>query len=181
MPKASCALLHRRSDRRRCPASQGFALPIAACGSLLLLLSSSSLQLLALQNRAQVMQQQRRLQIEDTLASAAQQQVAALQSAGAGCLLRLDQSQWSAAASACAISAEQLSALQQGAVGGSTYRISAYRIVAVSASTSTAELELQLKADRPWRATYRLSLAHAADLGTQITALQDLGLRGARA
>ena len=81
--------------------NEGFALPLAVAGAMLLLLSSSSLQMLALHNRTQLARQHRRLQIEDTLASAAHQQIARLAEHGS-CLLGLDQAQWSAAAADCA-------------------------------------------------------------------------------
>ena len=185
MPRAVLQPLCRRSAGRRAQASQGFALPIAVGGSLLLLLSSGSLQLLALQNKAQVALQQRRLQIEDTLASAAQQQLAALQAAAGGCLLRVDQSQWGSAAASCALSAEQVAALQHGVVADTAqhvtpYRISSYRVAAGEAAASVAQLELQLQNGRPWRGAFRLSLAANGASGTRITALQELGLRGAR-
>ena len=186
MPRAVFQSLRWRLEHRRAQVSHGFVLPIAVGGSLLLLLSSGSLQLLALQHRAQLAQQQRRLQIEDTLASAAQQQLAALQAAAGGCLLRLDQAQWGSAAAACALSAEQVAALQQGVVGesvhgGTPYRISSYRVAAGDAGALVAQLELQLQSGRPWRGAYRLSLATTGSSGTRIAALQELGLRGARA
>jgi len=172
--------LHRLHRLHR-QAQQGFALPIAVGGALLLLLSSSSLQLLALQNSAQVSRLQQRQQREDTLAAAAQQQLAALQGAAAGCLLGVDGTAWAQASSGCGLTEQQLAALQQGQVGASHYRVLAYRLNASGAGGSSAELELQLSGQHPWRAAYRVQLAPAAEGGVQITALQELGLRGARA
>lgn len=167
----------------RCPVQRnGFVLPLALGGSLLLLLSTGSLQLLALQNRARVVQLQRRHQVEDTLASAAQQQVAALQAAGSGCLLGVELAQWPMAAASCGISPEQLETLQQGQLAAGTYRVAAYRLNPTVDAASTAELELQLSGERPWRAAYRLSMVgRDGDQALHVTALQDLGLRGARA
>jgi len=164
--------LHGRPD--------GFALPLALGGSLLLLLSSGSLQLLALHSRARVVDQQRRLQVEDLLASAAQQQIAAL-ATQANCLLAVDQSQWAAVAPSCGLGDGQVAALQQGQVGGQGYRVAAYR--PAGGAIASAELELQLTGERPWRAAYRLGLAPAAGATQQlqVTAVQELGLRGARA
>ncbi|MEB3235407.1 MAG: hypothetical protein VKM98_08260 [Cyanobacteriota bacterium] len=168
-------------QRKQRKTTQGFALPIAVGGALLLLLSSSALQLLALQNGTQVARLQQRQQLEDTLASAAQQQLAALQVAGAGCLLGVDGTAWPQASQTCGIAAEQLAALQQGQVGANRYRLLAYRLNPAAAAGSTAELELQLTGARPWRAAYRVQLAPAPAGGVHITALQELGLRGARA
>jgi hypothetical protein len=171
---------HRLQQRPR--ASAGFALPIAVGGALLILLSSSSLQLLALQSGARVRQLQQRQQIEDTLASAAMQQIDALQSAASGCLLSLDLVQWDAAAAACGLDGAQLAALQQGQLGQSRYRVVGYRVSAsAEAEISQAELELQLQGERPWRAGYRVTLTPAVEQGVRITAVQELGLRGARA
>ena len=169
--RCPCALQNRRD---------GFALPVALGGSLLLLLSSGSLQLLALHNRARVVDQQRHLQVEDLLASAAQQQVAALVTQ-ANCLLAVDLVQWAAVAPSCGLGEEAVAALQQGQVGGQGYRVAAYRPAAGAAAS--AELELQLTGERPWRAVYRLGLAPAAasTAQLQVTAVQELGLRGARA
>ena len=163
----------------RCPSS-GFALPIALGGSLLLLLSSGSLQLLALHSRVRLAEQQRQLQVEDLLASAAQQQAAAL-ATQANCLLAVDLAQWGAVAPSCGLGADQVAALQQGQVGGQQYRVAAYR--PASGAVASAELDLQLTGQRPWRAVYRLSLAPAAQAPEQlqVTAVQELGLRGARA
>jgi hypothetical protein len=161
----------------------GFALPIALGGSLLLLLSSGSLQLLALQSRVRMAEQQRQLQREDVLASAAQQQVAAL-ATQANCLLAVDLSDWAAVAPSCGLGADQLASLQQGQVGGQGYRIAAYRPrQSAVAAPFHAELELQLIGDRPWRAAYRLGLAPAGEAAQQlrVTAVQELGLRGVRA
>ena len=175
MPRVLTTLLHR-SPRRGLPQPTGFALPMAVGGALLLLLSSSSLQLLAWQSRVQVVQQQRRLQLEDTLASAAQHQVAALAAEGP-CLLGLELAQWAAAAASCGLSHGQLAALQQGQFGAQGYRLTAYRPAAVGAAPSSAELELVLTGDRPWRAGYRLALAPGGT-ALRVTAVQDLGLRG---
>jgi len=120
-------------------------------------------------------------QLEDTLASAAQQQLAALQRAGGGCLLAVDRMAWEQAALSCGIAEPVLAALQQGQVGSSPYRVLAYRLRPATAAGTTAELELQLSGERPWRAAYRVQLAPAAGGSVQITALQELGLRGARA
>ena len=159
----------------------GFALPIALGGSLLLLLSSGSLQLLALQSRVRLAEQQRQLQREDVLASAAQQQVAAL-ATQANCLLAVELADWAAVAPSCGLGADQVAALQQGQVGGQGYRVAAYRPAAVAAP-SHAELELQLTGDRPWRAAYRLGLVPVGEAAQQlqVTAVQELGLRGVRA
>ena len=175
LPRAlSC---HRFGRRPR----NGFALPIALGGSLLLLVSSGSLQLLALQSRVRVAEQQRQLQREDMLASAAQQQVAAL-ATQANCLLAVELADWAAVAPSCGLGADQVTALQQGQVDGQGYRIAAYRPAAAAAPWS-AELELQLTGDRPWRAAYRLGLAPAGEAAQQlqVTAVQELGLRGVRA
>jgi hypothetical protein len=169
MPRS--LLVQRRSR------ANGFALPVAVGGSLLILLSSSSLQLLALQGRVASARLRQRHAIEDTLASAAQQQAAALQAAG-GCLLAVELEQWAAAAPACGLDAQ---ALQQGQLGEHRYRVSAYRVPSGGPAANTAELELQLGGERPWRAAYRLTLAPAAGEGVQITGMQELGLRGARA
>jgi hypothetical protein len=168
---------HRFGRRPR----NGFALPIALGGSLLLLVSSGSLQLLALQGRVRVAEQQRQLQREDMLASAAQQQVAAL-ATQANCLLAVELADWAAVAPSCGLGADQVAALQQGQVDGQGYRVAAYRPAAAAAPLS-AELELQLTGDRPWRAAYRLGLAPAGEAAQQlqVTAVQELGLRGARA
>lgn len=174
-------LQRRLAVRRQLPPSNGFALPVALGGAMLLLLSSSSLQLMALQSGMQARQLQRRHQVEDVLASAAQQQAAALQASGP-CLLTVDLAQWPDAAASCGLTAEQLQALQQGQVGASAYRVTAYR-VGGDAAAASAELELQLSSggERPWRAGYRLALdPAAAGGGLQITGLQELGLRGAR-
>ena len=172
--------LHRW--RQQSKTSSGFALPIAVGGALLLLLSSSSLQLLALHSGARVRQLQQRQQLEDTLASAAQQQAGALQSAAAGCLLGVDLPQWAAAAAGCGLTAQDLAALQQGQLGERRYQVVAYRVVTTAdAQDPHAELELQLQGDRPWRAAYRFTLAPGAAQGSQITAVQELGLRGTRA
>lgn len=180
MPRA--LLRHLRSCRVGRHTRNGFALPVALGGSLLILLSSSSLQLLALQGRVATARLQQRQQIEDTLASAAQQQASALQAAAGGCLLTADLAQWSAAAAACGLAAEELSGLQQGALGHSRFRVVAYRLSpAADAAERMAELELQLQGHRPWRAAYRFMLAPAAEQGARITAVQELGLRGARA
>jgi hypothetical protein len=159
----------------------GFALPIALGGSLLLLLSSGSLQLLALHSRVRLAEQQRQLQVEDLLASAAQQQAAAL-ATQANCLLAVDLTQWMAAAPGCGLGADQVAALQQGQVAGQGYRVAAYRPASAAAAAS-AELELQLTGARPWRGVYRLGLTPAAQAPEQlqVTAVQELGLRGARA
>jgi len=164
----------------RCPRN-GFALPIALGGSLLLLVSSGSLQLLALQSRVRVAEQQRQLQREDMLASAAQQQVAAL-ATQANCLLGVELADWAAVAPRCGLGADQVTALQQGQVDGQGYRVAAYRPAAAAAPWS-AELELELTGDRPWRAAYRLGLAPAGEAAQQlqVTAVQELGLRGVRA
>lgn len=164
---------HRCRRRRK---SEGFALPLAVAGAMLLLLSSSSLQMLALHNRTQLARQHRRLQIEDTLASAAHQQIARLAEHGS-CLLGLDQAQWSAAAADCALSAEALATLQQGQVGADTYRVATYRPLGGEAQATSAELELQLVGSLSWRASYRLSLAPAA-AGLRVIAVRELGLRG---
>lgn len=184
----SCSRLRKCLSRSATPGrpANGFALPVAVGASLVLLLSSGSLQLLALQSRVQATQQWRRHQLEDVLASAAQQQVAALQAAGSGCLLALDQAQWAAAAPACQIDAIQLAALQQGQLAAPldarAYRIAAYRRTPAAAGAAAAELELQLIGERPWRAAFRLSLAAAAlEQGWQVVAVQELGLRGAGA
>jgi hypothetical protein len=155
-------------------------LPVALGGSLLLLLSSGSLQLLALHSRARVVDQQRQLQLEDLLASAAQQQVAAL-ATQANCLLAVDHAQWSAVAPSCGLGEDEVAAMQQGQVGGQGYRVVAYRPTAGTAAS--AELELQLTGERPWRAVYRLGLAPADAPSAQlrVTAVQELGLRGAQA
>ena len=176
-PHGRVSLLQRKQRKT----TQRFALPIAVGGALLLLLSSSSLQLLALQNGSQVARLQQRQQLEDTLASAAQQQLAALQRAGGGCLLAVDRMAWEQAALSCGIAEPVLAALQQGQVGSSPYRVLAYRLRPATAAGITAELELQLSGERPWRAAYRVQLAPAAGGSVQITALQELGLRGARA
>jgi len=159
----------------------GFALPIALGGSLLLLISSGSLQLLALQSGVRVAEQQRQLQREDVLASAAQQQVAAL-ATQANCLLAVELAAWAAVAPSCGLMGDQLAALQQGQVAGQGYRVAAYRPQTAMAPFS-AELELQLTGDRPWRAAFRLGLAPAGEAAQQlqVTAVQDLGLRGVRA
>ena len=170
----------------RCPRNglaqrNGFALPIALGGSMLLLLSSASLQLLALQSRVRLAEQQRQLQVEDLLASAAQQQAAAL-ATQANCLLAVDLNQWAAVAPSCGLAGNQVAALQQGQVNGQGYRVAAYRPSATPAAAG-AELELQLTGQRPWRGVYRLSLAPAADAPEvlQVQTVQELGLRGARA
>jgi hypothetical protein len=177
MPRIRPRALSRPLQRPR----NGFALPIALGGSMLLLLSSGSLQLLALHNRARLAEQQRQLQVEDLLASAAQQQAAAL-ATQANCLLAVDLAQWVAVAPGCGLGSDQLAALQQGQVGGQGYRVAAYR-PAAAAATGSAELELQLTGARPWRAVFRLGLAPAAQTPGQlrVTAVQELGLRGARA
>ena len=162
-----------RQDRHR---SAGFALPVAVGASLLLLLSSSSLQLLALQSRIQTAQLQRRHQLEDTLVSAAQQQAAALSASG-GCLLTAPLEQWSSAASECGIGSERLQGAQLGQIDGQAYRVTAYTVQAGETAQTTAELELQLDGDRPWRAGFRLQLT-AAPQGWRIAAIQALGLRG---
>ena len=164
----------------RCPCN-GFALPIALGGSLVLLLSSGSLQLLALHSRVRLAEQQRQLQVEDLLASAAQQQAAAL-ATQANCLLAVDLAQWTAVASGCGLADDQVAALQQGQVAGQGYRVAGYRPAPAGAAAS-AELELQLTGQRPWRAVFRLGLAPAtqAPEQLQVTAVQELGLRGARA
>ena len=162
----------------------GFALPIALGGSLLLLLSSGSLQLLALHSRVRLAEQQRQLQVEDLLASAAQQQAAAL-ATQANCLLAVDLTQWAAVAPGCGLAVEQVAAMQQGQVDGQGYRVLAYRPAAgaAAAAAGSAELELQLTGQRPWRGVYRLGLAPAAQAPEQlqVMAVQELGLRGARA
>ncbi len=147
----------------------------------MLLVSSGSLQLLALQGRVRVAEQQRQLQREDMLASAAQQQVAAL-ATQANCLLAVELADWAAVAPSCGLGADQVAALQQGQVDGQGYRVAAYRPAAAAAPLS-AELELQLTGDRPWRAAYRLGLAPAGEAAQQlqVTAVQELGLRGVRA
>lgn len=167
----------RSAHRLRRRDSQGFALPLAVAGAMLLLLSSSSLQMLALHNRSQLARQQRRLQIEDTLASAAHQQIARLGEYGS-CLLGLDQAQWPSAAPDCALSAEALATLQQGQVGADTYRVAAYRPLGSEPQATGAELELQLGGSEAWRAGYRLSLAPSGAAGLRVTAVQELGLRG---
>ena len=167
----------RSAHRSRRHGSQGFALPVAVTGAMVLLLSSGSLQMLALQSRTQLARQQRRLQIEDTLASAAHQQVARLATRGP-CLLGVDQSQWAAAAPACPLSAEELQSLQQGQIGAETYRIAAYRPLGSDPQATSAELEMQLVGPHAWRASYRLSLAPAGSAGLQVIAVQELGLRG---
>ena len=65
---------------------------------------------------------------------------------------------------------------------GQGYRIAAYRPASAAAPWS-ADLELQLTGDRPWRAAYRLGLAPAGEAAQQlqVTAVQELGLRGVRA
>lgn len=167
----------RSVHRRRRRDSEGFALPLAVAGALLLLLSSSSLQMLALHHRTQLARQQQRLQIEDTLASAAHQQVARLTGQGA-CLLGVNQTRWPEAAAGCALSAEALATLQQGQVGAETYRVAAYRPLGGEPQATGAELELQLSGSHRWRAGYRLSLAPAGPAGLQVIAMQELGLRG---
>jgi len=135
---------------------------------------------LTLHSRVQIAQQQRRLQVEDTLASAAQQMAAAL--AGQGrCLLPYDQSQWPQVAATCGLDAAALEALQRGQLAGQAYQLRAYRPAASGQTPATAELELQLSGARPWRGAYRLLLADAS--GSQhapITAVQELGLLGVR-
>lgn len=164
-------------------AERGFALPIAVAGALVLLLGSSSLQLLSLQNRAQLLRVVQRQQIEDLLASAAQQTAAALQQTGGGCLLAHAHDAWALAAAQCAIEPAQLQDLQLGQVGNSQYRLTAYQPDGHSTEASSAQLELQLVAERPWRATYRLALVPSSDgqAALQITAVQEQGLRGAGA
>ena len=163
----------RRSQAR------GFVLPVALGASLLLLLSSSSLQLLALQTRVQAGQLQRRHQIEDTLASAVQRHAAAIH-VGGGCLLSQPLQQWSTAASACGLGPQQLAAAQQGQVDGQPFRVRAYTVHTPVGTAPMAELELQLMADRPWRAGFRLQL-DASPVGWRITGVQALGLRGVQA
>ena len=174
MPRS--LLTQLRMPRLCRPAAQGFALPIAMGASLLVLLSSSSLQLLALRNKVLVRQLHQRQQIEDTLASAAQQQVAALQAAH-GCLLGVDLDQWQQAAADCQLSPAQQQQQRGGEARGHAYRVAAYRLVSRGAGTSTAELDLQLRGTRPWRARYRLRLESRAE-GLQVVAVQELGLRG---
>jgi len=161
-------------------AERGFALPIAVAGALVLLLGSSSLQLLSLQNRAQLHRVVQRQQIEDLLASAAQQTAAALQQTGGGCLLAKAHDAWTHAAAECAIEPEVLKDLQQGQVGSSRYRLTAYQPDGHGIEASSAQLELQLLAERPWRAAYRLALVPSSDgqAALQITAVQEQGLRG---
>jgi hypothetical protein len=166
--------------RRRGRLSQGMVvLPIAIGGSLLLLLSSGSLQLLTLHSRVQIAQQQRRAQLEDTLASAAQQMAAAL--AGPGrCLLAYDRSQWPEAAATCDLDAAALEALQRGQVADQAYQLKAYRPAAAGRTSAAAEFELQLTGARPWRAAYRLLLSGEPGAPAPITAVQELGLLGVR-
>ena len=179
LPSLLCCPRPRRFPSALPCRQDGFALPIAVGGSLLLLLSSGSLQLLALHSRARMVDQQRQLQVEDLLASAAQQQAAVL-ATQANCLLAVDLAQWTAVAPGCGLGGDQVAALQQGQVGSQGYRVAAYRPAAAAAS---AELELQLTGERPWRGVYRLGLAQAAGAPgqLQVIAIQELGLRGARA
>lgn len=170
-------LMRKRSPLRR--QAGGFALPIALGASMLVLLSGGSLQLLALRDRVEHGQQLQRHQIEDALASAAQQQAAALDAAQ-GCLLAIELPDWQQSAAACGMSPELLQTLLRGRVFGLDYQVTAYRVVALGSQTGTAELELQLAGERPWRALYRLSLLPRT-AGWQIAALQELGLRGAGA
>ena len=166
--------------QRKQPGASGFALPIAVGGAMVLLLSSGSLHLLAVQNRVQAAQVQSRLQLEDTLASAAQTTAAALQDGG-GCLLAVDLEAWPQAAAACGLGPGQLQSLQQGQLGAQAYRVAAYRVSSTAGPSPTAELELQLVGTRPWRATYRLGLVAEPTGGWRLAGLQELGLRGARA
>lgn len=179
MPSSTIGPVFSRARRPKVPVqAQGFALPVAL-GASLLLLRSSSLQLLALQTRVQAGQSQRRHQIEDTLASAAQLQAAALH-VGAGCLLSQPLQQWSTAASACGLGPQQVAAAQQGQVDGQPYRVRAYTLQNSAGAAPTAELELQLLADRPWRAGFRVQL-DATTQHWRITAVKALGLRGVQA
>lgn len=180
MPRAFHRSRRRGVERCCSRATRGFALPVAVGSALLLLLSSSALQLMALQSRVHQGQQQRRFQLEDSLASAAQQQAAALQ-LQAPCLLQLDLQQWSGAAAACNLSAAGLAQLQHGQVGQLTYRLTAYQVQGNGAGVTSAAMEVQLQGDRPWRARYRLVLAPVASGAVQITAVEELGLRGGQA
>jgi len=177
LPHTLQALRHRCSDRKR---SAGLVVPIAVGGSLLLLLSSSSLQFLALQSRVQLVQQRKRLQLEDTLASAAQQQVAALVNQ-APCLLTADAQQWSEVAGSCGLPSSTLAAMRTGQVGTQGYRLLSYRPAAsLEAGGGSAELELQLTGQRPWRARYQLTLKPSLTGTLNVTVVQELGLAGAR-
>lgn len=175
MPRVLFSRLNPASLHRE--ASKGFALPVALGASLLVLLSSSSLQLLALRERAEMAQLQQRQQLEDVLASAAQQQVATMQAAN-GCLLPVPIYQWPLVGKACGVLPEHQQQLLAGQVTGRPYRVTNYRLLNTTEVSALAELELRLDADRPWKSLYRITLKHSGERW-QVAAIQDLGLRGA--
>lgn len=186
MPRRVETLVRQRSCRGAAPRPNGFVLPLAISGSLLLLISSASLQAMALHSHAQLQQVQRRQQLEDVLTSAAHQVAGALQQRS--CLLGLDLAQWATAGMGCS-SEEQMQALRQGQLAEHSYEVVDYRLISppTAEAPGRAELLLELGGAKPWRAAFRLGLGLVQGDGDgdgdgamalQVQGLQELGLRG---
>lgn len=179
----------RRHQARRIPGPQrlgdaeaGFLLPLASLVSLVMLLGCLSMQSMTLQNAERLAALLRLRQAEDSLSSAAQHLVAALQSQHR-CLLSLPLEQWSAAS---CISASQLQGLAQGEVNAMPVQLVDWRpqtsasqaTEPAAAAAATAELLLEL---RPPDGQPALRSAFAVALQGSPPAVRDLrplGLRG---
>ncbi len=155
-------------------------MPLASLASLVMLLGCLSMQSMILQNTQRQAALSRLRQAEDSLSTAAQQLVAALQSQHR-CLLPLALEQWS---TADCISATQLQGLSQGEVNAVPYQLVGWRPLASAtlatepAAESRAELLLEL---RPLEGQPALRSAFAVALQGSPPAVRDLrplGMRG---
>lgn len=140
-------------------ADAGFLLPLSFGAALVLMLSSLSVQTAALQGATQAAAELRSRQLEDTLASAAQQ-VAGQLSGLHACLLALPLAAWPA--SGCGVGAEAAT-LRDGTVGEAAYRITAWQPApgtegGGAVPTGPGVLRLELVAEGAQR-QYALALA----------------------
>jgi hypothetical protein len=158
------------------PSEAGFLLPMASMASLILLLGCLSIQSVTLQNAWRLAALSRLRGAEDSLMSAAQHLVGALQSQHS-CLLYLTLEQWSRAG---CISAAQLSGLAQGEVQSVPYQLVAWQPLAAPALAKAVGVELLLEL-RPPDGQPALRSAFAVALQgspPRVTDLRLLGLRG---
>jgi hypothetical protein len=171
-----------RAGRRRWArgrAEAGFLLPLSFGAALVLMLSSLSVQTAALQGTTLTAAELRSRQLEDSLASAAEQ-VAGQLSGRHACLLRLAFTAWPA--SGCGTGAEAV-LLSNGTVGEVAYRITSWQPApgtagGAAAPTGPGVLRLELVAQGTQR-QYALALAPVTPAPpTEPGRLQVVGVRG---
>ncbi len=132
----------RHSAASRRSGEAGFLLPLSFGTALVLLLSSLSVQTAALQGSALAAAELRQRQLDDALASAAQQ-VAARLSGAYACLLPLLSTAWIQPVPGCAPELDP-APLLRGTVGSSGYRLVSWRPAGSAGAGMPGELRLEL-------------------------------------